>query len=140
MQELINNLLKTNIQTSQGLNTAELINYQKTLYENNLPHIPKEYIELLHHFNGIVYNGAYLFGINPLEDFFLDILKENTLFPPTSENMLFLGYNEYDFLNWNQQEQTYQIIDKEDQEVLHSYPDITSAINCLLRINYEWNI
>ncbi len=122
-------------QTAAGLKAPEIIACQKSLRLNGLAAVPPDFIEFLHHFNGLIFRGAYLFGICPLGDFFLDILKENILFCLPHSPALLLGYNEYDFLAYNPELQCYQIIDKDDAEVLHSYPDAASAIKHLLKVD-----
>lgn len=141
MQKLIDNLSRSaEAQTAKGLDAAAFIAYQKSLHANGFSAVPTGYAEFLRRFNGMIFRGAYLFGMNPLGDFFLDILKENILFRLNDPQMLFLGYNEYDMLAYHPQTQCYQIIDKEDQEVLHSYPDAAQAIKHLLKVNDDWDL
>lgn len=134
------NLVKTistleEIQYGKPASTKEIIQEQKALQNQGYPLLPAEYIELLHHYNGILYNNAALYGISPLGDFFLDILKENILINNSDPNKIYLGDNDFDYLAYNQIEHSYQIIDKEDKEVLHTYSDIFSAVKHILKIN-----
>ena len=48
--------------------------------------------------------------------------------------MIILGVNEMDYLGYNHKWQVYQIIDKDDFEVLEEYHELTAALNDILKI------
>lgn len=110
---------------------------QQDLKYNNLPSIPSEFIELLHHVNSLNYDGAFIFGINP-ENYFLDILSENLLLQfPQKQKILVLGYNEFEYLAYQEAIQQYQIIDKDSLEVVETYPNLTMALKYFLKAENE---
>lgn len=117
--------------------SLHIISMQQDLKFNNLPTMPNEFTELLHHANTINYDGAFVFGINP-NSYFLDILSENLrLELSDSENLLILGGDNFEYLAYNQKDECYQIIDKEDMEVLETYSQLSEALSYILKIDDE---
>ena len=76
--------------------------------------------DFLKKYNGIKANGAYLFGATVDDE--LDIIDCNEHMSKP-EGTLLLGYNDFDLLVFNFLEKQYQIVDREDMEVLDSYPE-----------------
>ena len=117
--------------------SLHIISMQQDLKFNNLPTMPTEFTELLHHTNTINYDGVFIFGINP-NSYFLDILSENLrLELPNSENILILGGDDFEYLAYNPKDDCYQIIDKDDMKVLETYSRLPEALSYILKIDDE---
>lgn len=117
------------------LNAAEIIKCQKSLIKHEIAPLPEAYVEFLHHCNGLRYNGACLSSIYPEQTLFIDILSLNLLLHhPLHRDLIILGFNEFDYLAYNLKWQVYQIIDKDDLEVLEEYTELELALNHFLKI------
>lgn len=139
MQNLVkqlNGLSEAN--AGKPVETAQIILCQKELCQNGIAPIPQEYLEFLHHFNAFAWDGSFLFGISPFKDFFLDILRENLFTEhPQSDEIIILGFNEYDYLAYNTAISRYQIIDKSEFMVLNTYADCANAVRHILKIEND---
>ncbi len=136
----MNNLL--NIMTKQQLielgspvKAKDIILCQKQLLSNRFPTIPDSFLEILHTFNAASCNGSHVYGISPKNQYLSDIFREN-MSHNRNPNILLLGCNEFDYLGYNQLSKSYQIIDKEDAEVLEEYPEkeLNLALTYILKI------
>ncbi len=135
MQELIQTLQNLPLMlTAKPASTEQIIRAQQDLKINNIAAIPQDFTELLHQINTIEYDGCYLFGINP-RSYYLDIFAENEMIDlPNKENLLILGYDEFDYLIYNHTKECYQIIDKDSIEVIQTFSNLTKAIKYLFKI------
>lgn len=125
----------TTARLGKSANLQKIILCQKELTQNGNAMLPNAFLELLHNFNAVSYDGARIFGINPESKVFMDIVLANQMSPLAGkQNMVLLGCDEFDYLAYNAQTQTYQIIDKEDLEVLEEYSEIEPAIKHILKI------
>lgn len=106
--------------TGEKLEAEALITAQKILFNMGLVGIPQTYADFLRQYNGIKANGAYLFGATVDNDLDIVDLNEQMAKPDGS---LLLGYNDFDLLVFNFANKQYQIVDREDMEVLDSYPE-----------------
>lgn len=136
MRNLIQYIQKhTSTRLGSPIKTAKIILCQKELVQNGNAMLPDAFLELLHNFNAVSYDGARIFGIAPDKKIFMDIVLANQMSPLAGkQNMVVLGCDEFDYLAYNTQAQTYQIIDKEDLEVLEEYSEIEPAIRHILKI------
>ncbi len=138
MQELIQKLKNLPLMlTARPVSTEQVIHTQQDLKINNIAAIPLDFIELMHHINTLEFDGTYLLGINP-RSYYLDIFAENEMLNlPNKENLLILGYDEFEYLTYNQTTQCYQIIDKDTLEVLQTFSDLVKAIKYLFKIDND---
>ena len=105
------------------------------LAHHHIASIPRDYLHFLHFCNGIQYQDAWLLGIFEDHSRNNDICRFNLqISHPLSKDIIFLGFDEFDLLGYNQQWNTYQIIDKDDFEVLEEYQDLETALNYILKI------
>lgn len=117
------------------VNVKKIILCQKELMQNHNAMVPEDFLELLHNFNAAAYDGAKIFGIAPDGKIFMDIVLANQMSPFSGkQNMIVLGCDEFDYLTYNAERKTYQIIDKEDLEVLEEYSEIEPALRYILKI------
>ena len=117
------------------VNVKKIILCQKELTQNHNAMIPEDFLGLLHNFNAVAYDGAKIFGISPNGKIFMDIVLANQMSPLAGNpNIVVLGCDEFDYLAYNTETQTYQIIDKEDLEVLEEYSEIEPAVKHILKI------
>lgn len=104
----------------EPLETEAVIVAQKVLYNMGLDFIPASYVAFLRYHNGIKANGCYLFGATVDDE--LDIIDKNEQMQRPNDTII-LGYNDFDLLCYNYADKEYQIIDREDFEVIDSYTD-----------------
>lgn len=136
MQNFINKINQiSGIVTDSSLTPAQIIRCQKQLKQNNIAPVPDEYPQLLRFSNGLRGNGSLLAGIYPENPEFPDLLRLNLrVRHPLCRDLIILGVNEMDYLGYNHKWQVYQIIDKDDFEVLEEYHELTAALNDILKI------
>ena len=136
MQNFINKINQiSGIVTDSSLTSAQIIRCQKQLKQNNIAPVPDEYLQLLRFSNGLRGNGSLLAGIYPENPEFPDLLRLNLwVRHPLCRDLIILGVNEMDYLGYNHKWQVYQIIDKDDFEVLEEYHELTAALNDILKI------
>ena len=117
--------------------TAEqIIRTQQDLKLSGFPLIPDDYVKFLHHFNGVCWDDSCAYGINP-ETGNNDLLAANKNFFSPQEGKIILGEDDFDFLAYNPQTQTYEIIDREDFSLLQSYTKLETALCCLLKLEFS---
>ena len=119
------------------VDTKQSILLQKELNDNEFAPIPESFMQVLHASNGISYDSSVILGTfthEPLQD----IVSQNIRFG-TDENTLILGLSEMDFFVYKPKKKTYQIVDRDDFEVLSEYPeeDVLKAIEAFLRVSNE---
>ena len=136
MQNFINKINQiSGIVTDSSLTPAQIIRCQKQLKQNNIAPVPDEYLQLLRFSNGLRGNGSLLAGIYPENPEFPDLLRLNLrVRHPLCRDLIILGVNDMDYLGYNHKWQVYQIIDKDDFEVLEEYHELTAALNDILKI------
>ena len=136
MQNFINKINQIfGIITDSSLAPAQIIRCQKQLKQNNIAPVPDEYLQLLRFSNGLRGNGSLLAGIYPENPELPDLLRLNLrVRHPLCRDLIILGVNEMDYLGYNHKWQVYQIIDKDDFEVLEEYHELTAALNDILKI------
>lgn len=120
MKEIIE-LIRSNpaAETGTAADARHVMITRTELKKNGLPVWTAEFETLLSEFNGIYHNGSFVFGVKPENETFSDVLEDNLLLCPP-ENLLFLGYGEWDFLTYNAIESQYQLLDKNDLHVIFS--------------------
>ena len=117
------------------LSKAELEQANQILHQYNIVAIPQEYLKFLNFSNGLNHQDAWLCGIFSEHKQINDICRFNIqLDHPLSQDIIFLGFNEFDLLGYNQRWHVYQIIDKDDFEVLEEYQDMEQALNYILKM------
>lgn len=122
---------------NQPLDTKQAILLQKELNDNEFATIPDSFMQILHVSNGISCNSSVVLGSfeqDPLKD----IVSQNIRFD-TDKNTLLLGISEMDLFVYKPQNKVYQIIDREDMEVLDEYDEdkLLKALSAFLKISYE---
>lgn len=123
------------IKLGSPVEAKNIIICQKNLMARHLPLIPDSFLDVLHTFNAVSWNGAHIYGISPKNANFSDILNENIRRNRNPE-ILLLGCDEFDYLGYNKNSKSYQIIDKEDAEVLEEYSEreLELALTYILKI------
>lgn len=84
---------------AEPLNVKDIILCQRELTRHKFPQIPNDFLELLHHFNGINFEDGIIYGINHDERIELDILIGNKQGPFQEKQKLILGKDEFDYLS-----------------------------------------
>ncbi|MBR1604941.1 MAG: YrhA family protein [Alphaproteobacteria bacterium] len=119
------------------LTSSDFITLQQTLKQKKYALLPSDFIDFLHLYNGLSYNGLTICGIYP-QDTYQNILTLNQKNKhPLHKDIVFLGYNETDFLIYNQKHNVYQMIDKADLQVLEEYTTFSNTLEYILKIEDE---
>ncbi|MBR3675561.1 MAG: YrhA family protein [Alphaproteobacteria bacterium] len=118
MSDFINEIKKQKIYHGEKLEAEALIIAQKVLHNMGLDFIPQSYIDFLKHYNGLKFDGSYLFGATVDDD--LDIIDQNEQMKKPEQTIL-LGYNDFDLLCYNYNLKRYQVVDRQDFQVLDTY-------------------
>ena len=133
MKELLQ-LIETNkdILTIGSALTIDTIKYQKELSKEKKALIPAELIDFLKKYNGIAYDLGCIYAINSEREILPNIIDRNK--NNKSTNLLYIGEDNFDYLAYNQTSNSYQIIDKSDNEVLKEHKDLEEAILYIIKI------
>ena len=70
-----------NIRLGAPVDTKNIILCQKELIKNQIAQVPDSFLQILHRYNAISYDGANIYGIAPQGKIFFDIVKTNILSP-----------------------------------------------------------
>ena len=120
MRKFIEELRGKPFKHGEKLESEALIVAQKVLCNMGLDFIPQSYSDFLRHYNGVKFDGSYLFGATIDDD--LDIIDMNEKMHKP-QNCILLGYNDFDLLCYNYKLKQYQVIDRTDAKILYTYPD-----------------
>ncbi len=122
-----------NVTKGEDLESEALIVAQKVLCNMGLDMIPRHYADFLHRYNGLKYDGTYLFGATVDDD--MDIIDKNEQMSKP-DNCILLGYNEFDLLCYDFKQKQYKIVDRSDFEVLDTYEEneIDDALSAIFTV------
>ncbi len=120
MNTFLDEIKNKKIAHGEKLESEALIIAQKVLHNMGLGMIPKSYADFLRSYNGLKFDGSYLFGATVDDD--LDIIDKNEQMRKPKDTVL-LGYNDFDLLCYNFQQKEYQIIDRGDFKVTDRYSE-----------------
>lgn len=122
-----------NVTKGEDLESEALIVAQKVLCNMGLDMIPRHYADFLHRYNGLKYDGIYLFGATVDDD--MDIIDKNEQMSKP-DNCILLGYNEFDLLCYDFKQKQYKIVDRSDFEVLDTYEEneIDDALSAIFTV------
>ena len=120
MTKFIDEIRNKKFAQGEKLESEALIVAQKVLCNMGLDFLPPSYVNFLRHYNGIKYDGAYLFGATVDDD--LDIIDQNEQ-RQRPKNTVLLGCNDFDLLGFNYTKKEYQIIDRADFEVRERFAE-----------------
>lgn len=133
--EIIKDKKQKDTKTKSTKTSISVIVLQQLLKQQGFADLPADFIEFLHNCNGIIRNGGVICGVHTNKNIY-DISSLNkSILHPLHKDMIFLGYDDFDYLAYNQKHKVYQIIDKDDFEVLEEYNDFTSAAQYILKTN-----
>ena len=118
MDNFVKSLAGKKFEQGEDLESEALIVAQKVLVNEGMDFIPHSYSSFLKVYNGIKRDGAYLFGATIDDDF--DIIDKNKEMIKPKDSLL-LGYNEFDLLVFNYKIKKYQIVDREDFDIIDEY-------------------
>ena len=98
-----------------------------------LDFLPLSYVAFLRQYNGIKFDGSYLFGATVDDD--LDIIDKNEELPRVGKTV-WLGYNDFDLLGFDYDKQQYQIYDRDDMSVRETFSEneIDSALSRIFNV------
>ena len=132
IKNFIHELNGKNFKHGEKLESEALIVAQKVLCNMGLDFIPKSYADFLRHYNGIKFDGSYLFGATIDDE--LDIIDMNEKMNKP-HNCILLGYNDFDLLCYNYKLKEYQIIDRSDSKILDTYSEenVDFALNKIFK-------
>ena len=121
------------ITQGEKLESEALIVAQKVLCNMGLDFLPASYVAFLRQYNGIKFDGSYLFGATVDDD--LDIIDKNEELPHIGK-VVWLGYNDFDLLGFDYDKKQYQIYDREDMSVRETFSEdeIDSALSRIFNV------
>ena len=120
MRSFLEDLKSKTFTQGEPLEPEALIIAQKVLHNMGMDFIPQSYTDFLKRYNGIKYDGSYLFGATVDND--LDIIDKNEQMDKP-ENTILLGYNDFDLLCYDYRQKQYQIIERGNFKVLDTYSE-----------------
>ena len=129
------NLLEGGI-TGTPLDEDDITQTMQELAAGGMPAIPEEMLAFLRHYNGFLYDGRCIFGIDNRRHFLYDLLGENLAADnPEPANILLLGATDMTYIAWLNEPKRYCIIDKATFMVLHKLKSFNDAVEYILKIN-----
>lgn len=135
MKELAQRLSKRQNESKKLPDLSFLIYANKALERFHYCGLPQAYAEFLKECNGFQGEGCCLYGIYPEQGNFNDIVNANRGSGDFSnKTRIILGENEFDYLIYDKAKEEYQIVDKNDKEVLEEYNDLEEAIIHILKL------
>jgi len=110
----------------------DVIESQKELVKKGYPFLPLEFIGFLKSYNGLRGEDSAVLGIAP-KDKSLDIIVFNEIHNE-SDDMVILGYDEFCFLVYDEQQKDYLLVDRETGDELESFSadGLPEALNSIL--------
>lgn len=114
------------------LATAQFKLYQINFKAAGFETLPQSYWEFMKNLNGIYYDSAELYALNPETKTFKDLLTINQKFQST--DTILLGENDQDWLVFDADEQEFQILDKTDLTIWKHNENFEPLLAYLLRI------
>lgn len=120
MTDFINELKNKKCAAGEKLEAEALIIAQKVLCNMGLDFIPPSYVDFMRQYNGVKYDGSFLFGATVDDD--LDIIDKNEQINKP-DNTIVLGCNDFDLLCYDFKQKKYLIIDRSDFKTLSSYSE-----------------
>lgn len=120
MNRFLKEIEGKNFAHGEKLEPEALIIAQKVLHNMGLGMIPKSYADFLKHYNGLKYDGSYLFGATVDDD--LDIIDQNEKISKP-ENALLIGCNDFDLLCYDPKSTSYKVVDRGDFAVTDEYSE-----------------
>ena len=117
------------------LQLIDVIKTQKDLVKMGCPFLPVEFIDFLKQFNGVSASDCAILGIPPLDDNRLNIVEYNMQFN-ASDDVAIIGYDDSAYLIYDNSENKYKLIDKNDMIVLEEFlnDELVYALNSILHI------
>ena len=114
------------------LATTQFKLYQINFKSAGFTSLPQQYWEFIKTLNGVHYNGAELYALNPETKAFKDLLTVNQKLSNT--DTILLGENEQDWLVFDADDEEFQILDKTDLTVWKHSENFEPLAAYLLKI------
>lgn len=134
MSDLISYLKKHNNRFEKAPKVETLIFAQKTLASLGLCSLPQEMATFLNDVNVFCAEDTRIYGICPHPDETLDIVNANVFWKFfTKGKSLVLAENDFDILLYVPENSCYQIVDKQDGDVLEVYSTLEKALYAILK-------
>ena len=129
-------VIKEQVGYNQPATEAQIRICNLKLKQNNLPELPKEYIDLLKKCNGFSNEDARIFGAEIKDNnWYKDVASFNiTHFHGQGSNWLILGESDFAFFIYDSKQKKYCISDRDTLEAEYSKIDFMRAINDILRV------
>ena len=103
---------KSNLRYGQGAQVQDIDAFYLNMSEGIYNIVPDEFLSVIENINGIIGDDGTLFGVNPNIGYgFEDIIVANKrINRPDSVSIVVLGYNDLDWLTYNNTTQEYQTL------------------------------
>ncbi len=121
------------VEKGEPLDILLLPDYNKLLSLQKLPLVPDKWLALLKEFNGLWHDGAAILAVAPDGSVFGDIL-EYSLHDAPIPGVLVLGYDEFEYLLYDETVHKYQFYDKAEGNITYQTAEAEAAAARLLKI------
>lgn len=126
-------LKDTDAECNVPADERKLILNNRQLKENSFIEVPAAWFDLLKKANGVWYDCAEVYGVQPDKNGFRDLLEVNQdVIWEHIDGGLLLGENENDLLVFDGK--NYLIVDKIDESVRHKTADAETAARFILKL------
>lgn len=121
MGELLNLIRKNKgSKTALPLQKKDIIAAQKELNKDKLSSLPADFIRFLEKCNGVEGVDSTILGIPPIQNQTLDLIAFNKL-KNTPQGMIILGYDDFCFLVFDNNQEQYALISHDLQTTLETF-------------------
>lgn len=136
MKELLNIIAQNKeIGFGEAVDARKVALAKLDLKQKGLAMFSDDFAELLKTYNGLSNDGHYVLAVDPKSSYFDDIVKFNEhAFLEDKQNCVIIGYDEFDYVVYNQKTNTYQVLDRYDGELREETKDLADAIAYILKI------
>ena len=118
-------------------NPRHNIDARKYLADEGFAVFPDEYFSLVKYVNGIRDDAATVYAILPEDDgtgFADAVLVNNSLERADRATVAVLGETDFDYFVYDTKAKQYQLRDRESDDVVYRFPDISSAIKRIFNL------
>lgn len=134
MQNLLEDLKEADAEYNEPADERKILLDNKTLEEAGFIKVPDVWLDILRMANGVWFNGGEIYGVQPDNPSFRDIVAENQdIVWEKTDGVLLLGENDNDLLAYDEDGWFY-ILDKDDETVWNKTKDAKAAVRYILKL------
>lgn len=134
MQNLLEDLKEADAEYNEPADERKILLDNKALDEAGFIKIPDVWMDILRMSNGVWFNGGEIYGVQPDNLSFRDIVAENQdIVWEKTDGVLLLGENDNELLAYDEDGWFY-ILDKDDETVWNKTKDAKAAVRYILKL------